>query len=50
MNGKTAKLLHRYALKQGTNVNDLKKQWLSMNAGQRFARRQEILKELKGDR
>jgi hypothetical protein len=50
MNGKTAKLLYRYALKKGVKVDDLKKQWLSLSAAQRFTRRQEILKELKGEK
>lgn len=48
MNGKTAKLLNRYALKKGLKVDDLKKKWQSLNAGERFSRRQEMLKELKG--
>lgn len=48
MNGKTAKLLNRYALAKGTKAGDLKKQWQAMNAAERFSHRQAMLKELKG--
>ncbi|MBW7858604.1 MAG: hypothetical protein H3C43_10020 [Leptonema sp. (in: Bacteria)] len=46
MNGKTAKLLNRYALTKGKSAEDLKKHWQSLTAAQRFAHRQEILKEI----
>ncbi len=48
MNEKTAKLLNRYAQTRGSNVKELKKEWLAMNAKERFLKRQELLKELKG--
>ncbi len=48
MNGKTAKLLNRYALAKGVNSRDLKRQWMSMNARERFQRRQKLILELKG--
>ncbi|MBX7056781.1 MAG: hypothetical protein K1X75_01855 [Leptospirales bacterium] len=48
MNEKTAKLLNRYSLARGGNLKALKREWLSLNARQRFERRQAILRELKG--
>ena len=48
MNGKTAKLLNRYALAKGNNIKDLKRLWQSLNAKERFLKRQELIKELKG--
>lgn len=50
MNGKTAKLLNQYAKAKGAVAGDLKKQWQAMNAGERFARRQAMLTELKGNK
>lgn len=47
MNEKTAKLLSRYSLARGTNLKSLKREWLSLNARQRFERRQAMLNELK---
>ena len=46
MNGKTAKLLNRYSKARGVNVRDLKREWYSMNAKERFLKRQEMLKDL----
>ncbi len=47
MNGKTAKLLNRYAQSKGSNVKDLKRIWYNLSAKERFLKRQELLKELK---
>ncbi len=47
MNGKTAKLLNRYAKAKGVNDKDLKREWYAMNAKERFLRRQAMLQELK---
>ena len=48
MNEKTAKLLNRYAMARGSNSRDLKREWLSLNARERFQKRQAMLQELKG--
>ncbi|MCR9144027.1 MAG: hypothetical protein NXI24_17400 [bacterium] len=48
MNEKTAKLLNKYALAKGSNSRDLKREWVSLNAKERFQKRQAILQELKG--
>ncbi|MEQ9363159.1 MAG: hypothetical protein RIF32_02895 [Leptospirales bacterium] len=48
MNEKTAKLLNKYALAKGSNSRDLKREWVALNAKERFQKRQSILKELKG--
>lgn len=48
MNGKTAKLLNRYAQAKGTNAKDLKRLWQNLTGKERFLKRQELLKELKG--
>lgn len=47
MNGKTAKLLNRYAQAKGSNVKDLKRLWYNLSGKQRFLKRQELLTELK---
>lgn len=47
MNEKTAKLLNKYATTKGLNANNLKKEWMAMNAAERFKRRQALLGELK---
>lgn len=47
MNEKTAKLLNRYALAKGSNSRELKREWVSLNAKERFQKRQSILNELK---
>ena len=46
MNGKTAKLLRKVGAKKGANVKDLKRQWMSLTAKERFEKRQEMLAEL----
>lgn len=48
MNEKTAKLLNKYAAAKGSNSKELKREWLSLSAKERFQKRQEILKDLKG--
>jgi len=47
VNGKTAKLLTRYSRATGVSLKDLKRDWYSMTAKERFLKRQVILKELK---
>ena len=47
MNEKTAKLLNRYAMAKGSNLKELKRLWNSLNARDRFLKRQGMLKELK---
>lgn len=47
MNEKTAKLLNRYATQKGANSRELKREWLSLNAKERFKKRQAMLQELK---
>jgi hypothetical protein len=47
MNEKTAKLLNKYALTKGANAKDLKKEWVSLNAKERYQKRQSLLRELK---
>jgi len=46
MNEKTAKLLNRYATLRGVNVKDLKREWNSMNARERFLRRRDLITDL----
>ncbi len=46
MNEKTAKLINRYSLAKGINNKDLKKEWMALNARQRFEKRQSMLKDL----
>lgn len=48
MNEKTAKLLGRYSKAKGTNLKDLKREWLGLNAKERFKKRQTLLTDLKG--
>jgi len=47
MNEKTAKLLNKYAKARGVNPKELKREWTSLNAKERFVKRQNLLKELK---
>lgn len=47
MNEKTAKLLNRYSLAKGANPKELKREWLSLNARERFQKRQALLQALK---
>lgn len=46
MNGKTAKLLTRYAKSKGQNLRELKRLWNAMTQKERFLKRQEMLGEL----
>jgi len=46
MNEKTAKLINRYSLAKGTNSKDLKKEWNSLNAKERFLKRQSLIRDL----
>ena len=48
MNETTAKILNRYALARGSNSRDLKREWMALNAKERYLKRQSMLKELKG--
>ncbi|MCB1325504.1 MAG: hypothetical protein H7A21_15630 [Spirochaetales bacterium] len=48
MNEKTAKLINRYSLARGSNSKELKREWNTLNARERFLRRQMMLRELKG--
>ena len=48
MNEKTAKLINKFAQAKGSNPNHLKKEWQALNGKERFLKRQDMLKALKG--
>lgn len=46
MNGKTAKLMHRYAIRTGKNIKELKRQWERFSWKERTAQRLQMEKEV----
>ena len=53
MNEKTSKLIRRYAMAKGGDLKQakkaLKREWVSLSGKERYFKRQEMLKELKGE-
>ncbi len=45
MNGKTARLLHRYAIRTGKNIKELKRQWERSSWKERTEQRLQMQKE-----